>query len=130
MNMIIFLVILVGIILLQIKLSKAENKWLGIILPSITLCFSILTVLDLTTFTTSYMTGTQTITENGGIIKEIITSTYEEPIASFSSRVFSAIYVFVVYNIPTAILLVIYAGYRVKKKKNLELEKKNIQDLE
>ncbi len=128
--MILFLVILVGIILLQVKLSKAENKWLGIILPLIALCFSILPVLGLTTFTTSNMSGTQTISENGEIIKEVITSTYEEPIASLSSRVFSAIYVFVIYNIPTAILLLIYAGYRVNKKKNLELEKMNILDLE
>lgn len=129
MRTMIFLVILVGIILLQIHLSKKENKWLGLILPLITLCFSILAVLGMATYTI-YTTEIQTITENGEIIKEIIENTPKEPITSATSTVFSAIYVFVIYNIPTVILLAIYAGCREKKKKNLELEKMNIQDLE
>ncbi|WP_205455097.1 hypothetical protein [Clostridium botulinum] len=35
----------IGIIILQINLSKKENKWLGFVLPGITFIFSLLTVL-------------------------------------------------------------------------------------
>lgn len=41
MNIIILLIIIVGGIFLQIFLSKKENKWLGLILPIITLTFSL-----------------------------------------------------------------------------------------
>lgn len=87
MNTLIVLVILVGAILLQIYLSKSENKWLGLILPLITLGYSILAVLNIIAFT------------------------------SVTSTVFTAIYVFAIFNISTVILLAIYAGCREKRKK-------------
>ena len=42
----------------------------------------------------------------------------------------SAIYMFLLMNIPTAVLLVIYASFRGKQSKQRALEKMSIQDLE
>ena len=41
-SLIIFIIFLIGVICLQIFLSKKENKWLGLILPSLNLLFSVL----------------------------------------------------------------------------------------
>lgn len=122
------IIFFVGIVLLQIFLSKAENKWLGLILPTISLCFAILAVLSMVTYTTNVTTGTTTIAENGEIIKEVIDSTPKT--ANITSTIITGIYIFVIYNIPTAILLAIYSGCRGNRKKKLELDKMNIQDLE
>lgn len=46
------------------------------------------------------------------------------------SAVFQVIIVLLLYNIPTAILLIVYFACRESIKKNSQLEKMNIQDLE
>ena len=118
-----------GIIWLQIFLSKKENKWLGLILPLISICFSIIIeVVGLATFTNMTAVG-QTFTQSGEIVENIIKNVPQEPLASIVSTIITGIFVFILYNIPTAILLVIYAACRGKRKKNMELEKMNIQDL-
>lgn len=129
-NIFIFLLFVVGVILLQIYLSKKQNKWLGLIFPGICLIISIFAVLGIATYT-SYTTQTvQTIGENGKVVNEIINSAPNKNNVDLASAIFRSIVVFLTYNIPTAILLAIYAGCRDKKRKNLELEKMNIQDLE
>jgi cadmium resistance protein CadD (predicted permease) len=91
----------VGIIILQIFLSRKKNKWLGLILPSINILFSIMAVLGLAFF------------EKETLIQTVV----------------QCIIIFLMYNIPTMILLAIYFSYRRKLKKNKEIEKMNIQDL-
>ena len=119
----------VGIVWLQVFLSKKENKWLGLILPAICLIISIMPVLGIVTFQTFTTTG-QVITENGEVIKSIVETSPKQPISEISSVIFAAIYIFILYNIPTAILLLIYFGSRQKLKRNKEIDKMNIQDLE
>jgi hypothetical protein len=46
-NILIAIIFLAGIIILQIFLSKRENKWLGLILPIINVIFSIIAVLNM-----------------------------------------------------------------------------------
>lgn len=96
------MVFLAVIILLQIFLSKRENKWIGLILPIITFLFSIFTVLSMIVY------ANQSTTE----------------------RVFQLIMMLLLGNIPTASLLAIYFACREKYKKKKELDKMNIQDLE
>lgn len=105
-NLIIFLVLIVGGILLQVFLSKRENKWLGLILPGLTFLYSILMVLSIVTF--SYM-------EPGGGLNPGI--------------IFPIIGVFLMGNIPTFVLLIIYMVCREKFNKKKEMDKMNIQDL-
>lgn len=100
-NALIGLILLAGIIILQIFLSKRENKWLGLILPIINVMFSILGVLGLAVF------GYQSITE---IILQLTM-------------------VFILFNIPTIILLAIYFACREKLKKSKEIDKMKIEDL-
>lgn len=121
-----FLVIIVGIIALQIFLSKKQSKWLGLILPFICLTFSIIAASGITTFSTLTVTE-QTASENGEVISNVIGTTNKEDIPSI---IITVIIVFLLYNIPTVILLAIYFACRENQKRNKELEKMNIQDLE
>jgi uncharacterized membrane protein HdeD (DUF308 family) len=103
LSKLLFLIIFLGgIIILHVFLSKRENKWLGLILPIISIMFSIITVLGLAFY------GNQSTAE----------------------IIFQLIMVFLLSNIPTIILLAIYFACREKFKKNRELDKMNIQDLE
>lgn len=99
---IISIAFIVGIIMLQIFLSKQENKLLGLILPIINIIFSIIAALGSAFYENTLITGI-IITHN--------------------------IIVFLTYNISTIILIVIYFVCRKKLKKNKELDKMNIQDL-
>lgn len=101
MKSLISIIFLVGLIILQIFLSKRENKWLGLILPIINIIYSIMAVIGLFTF-------------SGQSIGEII---------------MQLIMVFLVSNISTVILIAIYFACREKFKKKKELDKMNIQDL-
>ncbi|MFT5872161.1 MAG: hypothetical protein ACI8WT_001089 [Clostridium sp.] len=92
---------LIGIFILQIFLSKRENKWLGLILPIINVIFSI-------------KLGLGVVLKGGESIKEIIMET---------------ILVFLVWNISTGFLFDIYFSRREKLEKNKEIDKMNIQDL-
>ena len=115
-SLIIFLIIIIGMTVLQIFMSKKQNKWLGLILPAITVFFSIIAVLGISSYTT--------LTEQSG---KVILNTVQIPKISV---LLTALYVFVLYNIPTAILLGIYYACRENIKKNKEMEKMSIQDLE
>ena len=44
------LALLIGVIFLQIFLSKKKSKWFGLILPTITLLYSLLMVLNIAVF--------------------------------------------------------------------------------
>ncbi|MCB2293053.1 hypothetical protein LGK95_05885 [Clostridium algoriphilum] len=94
-------ILLVVIIMLQIFLSKIESKWLGFILPAFNGVFSVIAVLGMAFF------------EKLSIIEIIIQATM----------------VFLLWNIPTAILISIYYSCRKKLKKKKEIDKMNIQDL-
>lgn len=96
-----FLAFIIGTVVLQIFLSKKENKWLGLILPAISLIFASLFPLNMV------------------IPPEGITSSF----------VLKMIITFILGNIPTVILLGIYFGCRVKERRKKQLDKMNIQDL-
>lgn len=102
LELLFFIIFLTGIIILQIFLSKRENKWLGLILPVIGIMFSVMGVSGLAVYDTQ----------------------------STGATIFQLIMVFLLSNIPTIILLAVYFGCREKFKKNRELDKMNIEDLE
>ncbi len=95
---IIFLVAVILIMLLQIYLCKKKNQRLGLILPAITFILAILYVL--------------------------ISYSYNQ-IPSYN--VIGVIIGMVVWNIPTAILLMIY--FTVKNKDISEMDRMKIEDL-
>jgi vacuolar-type H+-ATPase subunit I/STV1 len=120
------LLVLAGIILLQITLSKSSNKWLGLIIPLICfLCSLIVIFLFIMNAAVSF---------NGSVNeKGIVTEYTKGNTSSLSNGMFAVtmiiIFIFIT-NIPTLLFLAIYFYCRNKLKKNKELEKMNIQDLE
>lgn len=128
-NIFFLLIFVVGGILLQIFLSKRKNKWLGLILPLLCLLFSIIPVLSVPMYTSGELTMQQ-LAPDGTVIEENIIEQHQQPIVNSGSAIFQVIIIFLLYNIPTAILLVVYFACRESIKKNSQLEKMNIQDLE
>lgn len=121
-NVIVFLALLVGVVFLQIFLSKKENMWYGLVLPIISLVNPILAGLGLSTFTA--MKSTSKLS-NGEILVESVSYSAE----SLGSVIIQMILVSLYASIPTIILLLIYFACRQKFKKNRELNKMKIDDL-
>jgi predicted MFS family arabinose efflux permease len=96
---IVILVFGIGGIWLQVFLSKKESKWPGLILPMITFCISLIYVLNVAN-----------IGEVSTVIAAIVSA-------------------FLFGNIPTVVLLVIYAACREKRKRQRALDKMTVQDL-
>ena len=92
------LVFVVGGILLQIFLSKRERKWPGLVLPLLSLLYSLLMACSAVAYSEKIIWG------------PILTS-------------------LILRNIPTVILLAIYAACREKRRKRGELDKMQIKDL-
>lgn len=103
----IFLVLLVGIVLLQIFLSRRESRWPGLVLPSLTFLLSLCVSVGLALFMV-------VPTQDSGLGTVVIPS----------------LLVFILYNIPTCILLAIYYACRENHCRSKQLEKMNIQDLD
>ncbi len=130
-KVIIFAVMLICTVLLQIFLSKRQNKWLGLLLPLICLMFSLLAVMNVAALgsysaeaSLSYRAEDGSWVEQSG--EQIATSpTTSDTLATLGT----VAVVFLLYNIPTAILLVIYAACREQIRKNTQMEKMSIQDL-
>ncbi|MEA4849109.1 MAG: hypothetical protein VB106_17895 [Clostridiaceae bacterium] len=98
----ILLMVLIGSIYLQILLSRKESKWFGLILPAIFFLCSF------------------------NILFNIAVPNSSDLWISIGSGVFG----FIVANIPTLLLMMIYFSCREKCKRNKELQKMNVQDLE
>lgn len=98
----VILIIVVGGILLQIYLSKQKNRWLGLLLPAVTLFRSLYSVIDLLAF------------------KDMIEANIVMLIGGH----------LLISNITTAILLLVYFICRKKLNTQLQLKKMNVQDLD
>lgn len=101
-NTIITLTMLVGVVFLQISLSKRRSKWLGLILPTITFSLSLLSTL-------------------------LIVANFAKPFTVIDITI-PAILVFFLWNIPTIINMGIYLVIRekVKLKHRLPLRRLNM----
>lgn len=118
----------VGAIFLQIHLAKKENKWLGLILPIISLLLSLVVISGMAVFTTEKHSVGE-ISQDGTIIERTIEDD-TKPISTTGALIFQVTYIFILCNIPTVILMLIYFTCRQKFKKRQEIDKMNIQDLE
>ena len=127
-SLIVGLALMVGAIFLQIHLSKKENKWFGLILPIISFLFSLVVILNMAAYTEGKLT-LQEILPDGTVVEKVVEET-SKPITDVGSFVIQVIYTFIICNIPTAILMLIYFSCRQKFKKSKEIDKMNIQDLE
>ena len=101
MNTLFFLLFIVCVIALQIFLSKRESKWAGLVLPVIAFLFSLLYPLNMVASSEGVTVG----------------------------FVFQMIIVWLIGNIPAIVFLAIYFSCREKQRRNKQLDKMNIQDL-
>jgi len=124
------IVIIVVLIFLQIYLSRTRKRWIGLTLPTISLLFAIIFTIVLQPVFHSRTVTETIIDENGEIVEEVVHTTPNELINNIPSTIFALIITFVLWNIPTIILLVIHVATRDKIKKNAEIEKMNIMDLQ
>jgi hypothetical protein len=97
---IIFLGGCAGAVVLQVFLSGKENRWLGLILPLITFLNSLVYTLNVVSF------------------------------GDTANAIGTMCVAFLLANIPTAVLLVIYFACREKFKRKRSLDKMSAQDLE
>lgn len=102
MRTLIVLLFIAGVIMLQIFLSKRESKWPGLVLPIIAFLFSLLYPLNM-------------VAPSEGVT------------AGF---VVQMILIWLLGNIPTIIFLAVFFGCRGKQRRNKQLDKMNIQDLD
>jgi len=118
--------ILVGGIFLQIYLSKKDGKWLGLILPLITFSLSLLVVFGMAAYV-----GSETFTVSEFVDGELVTRVVHENQnrQALPGAVAGAIFTFIMMNIPTVILLIIYKAVREKDKRQREVEKMSVHDL-
>ena len=100
-TLILAVLVIVGIVCLQIFLSKRESKWPGLVLPILAFLFGLLYPLNM-------------IAPDEGVTVSFI---------------IQMLIVWIMGNIPTIILLAIYFGCRGKQRRNKQLDKMNIQDL-
>lgn len=100
------LIIFAGFPVLQVFLSKKDNKWLGLLLPAICFCAALAG--------SGYQVYEWSASGDGGAF----------------GWIGSSVAFFFTYNIPTVILLVIYFACRGKQRRKQALDKMNIQDLE
>lgn len=100
-NTIILLLLVAGLLLVQVFLSKIESKWPGLIIPGA--YFLLVTAVGV-----------------GRLFYNIQTTL---PV------ILGDLFALVLFNIPTAVLMVIYFSCRKKAKQSDEIKRMNIQDL-
>lgn len=126
------LLILSLVIFIQLKLSRSENKFLGLILPIISFLFSLSMIIGWSSFTDTGMITEQvtTVNEETGEIIEETEEVVHQPKEKMTTDDFLEIgYLTLISNIPTIILSGIYLSEKNKMKMRKEIEKMKIDDL-
>ncbi len=141
------------IIALQVWLCKRRNRWLGLILPVLSLLFSFLMVFSYATFGQAVEggSGTLVLEENGQVVERQETENgvttvydgegnvleqYPDPSAGENQdratleAAATVGVLFLVCNIPTVVLVGIWLYYKNRRDFHDEMKKMNIQDLE
>jgi len=124
--LILFLLPMALIILLQVWLCK-KSKWLGLILPVLSLMMALLMTLSMSTYTSVYGGASVQVTDGyGNVIREEVTPRVE--VSSVDLARVGA--VFAVTNIPTAVYGGIWVYWNKRRTEYDDLKKMSIEDLE
>ena len=114
------------VVALQVWLCKRRNRWLGLILPGLSLLLSLAMLLSVGVFS---HVGTSVVSydEHGTVVEEH----HEESHPGFGAETLALMGVnFLIDNIPTVVLGGIWLHYKNRRDFQDELNKMNIQDLE
>lgn len=118
---------MVGLIFLQVFLSKKKSKWLGLILPIVSFILSLVIVVSSFMFVSvnkTISTQLDNINESSQtVVLNDSQSEYEY------GNLLSTIPVFLLWNIPTIVFLMIFISIRKQKKLENQIERMKIDDL-
>lgn len=129
LNTLIIAAVFVGIIALEVWLSRRKSRWPGLILPAVTLVLSLLMVLGFAAFSRGGATAEmQVIDQETGEIVYQEQTVETEPDWTLGDAAQLGV-VLLVGNIPTFVLLGTYYIGREKLRREKMIEKMNIQDL-
>ena len=129
LNTLIIAAVFVGIIALEVWLSRRKSRWPGLILPAVTLVLSLLMVLGFAAFSRGGATAEmQVIDQETGEIVYQEQTVETEPDWTLGDAAQLGV-VLLVGNIPTFVLLGTYYIGREKLRREKMLEKMNMQDL-
>lgn len=136
------------VVALQVWLCRRKTRWLGLILPGLSLLFSLLMVFSIAAFG-SGGGGSMTVTEDGQVVEQTetkngMTTVYDgegnvidqypapntQPDRSPLEVAAPVVAVFLIGNIPTVVLGGIWLHYKNRRDFQDEIKKMNIQDLE
>lgn len=129
LNTLIIAAVFVGIIALEVWLSRRKSRWPGLIMPAVMLVLSLLMVLGFAAFSRSgATTEVQVVDEETGevVYQEQTVETEQDWTLGDTAQLGL---VLLVGNIPTFVLLGAYYIGREKLRREKLLEKMNIQDL-
>lgn len=104
-----------------------KRKQVALVLPIISLAIPLIAVLCIAAYTT---TGTLQLTDENGVVIQETEIGMSDDTQDMPSRIFTIASVFLLYNIPTIVLLAIYFGCTEKQRRRKALEKMQMQDLE
>ena len=124
--LLLLLAVVVGAIFLQIHLSRKDSKWLGLILPIITLAISLIVVISMAAFIQPAILYETTFV-GGELVTNVISHRTDRE--TIYDALGAVIYTFILMNIPTIVLLIIYKAVRSKQNRKRDVEKMSIQDL-
>ena len=123
-GLIVVLAVFAGLIVLQVFLSEKESKWFGLILPGICFTFALFALVGTLLFSAA------SVTTYGMVNGELIVIEQTVAPGQTAAIIANAVFIFLMMNIPTAILMIIYAVCRSKQRSKRALDKMSVQDLE
>lgn len=129
LNTLIIAAVFVGIIALEVWLSRRKSRWPGLIMPAITFMVSLFLALGVMLFSVGgAATEVQVVDEETGEVVYQEQTVEAEPDWTLGDAAQLGL-VLLVGNIPTFVLLGAYYIGREKLRREKLLEKMNIQDL-
>ena len=114
------------LVALQVWLCRQRARWLGLILPVLSLACSLLLVVSLAAFTR--VSGTLTVYDSqGNVVQEEQVEPGRQPVAGALA---GTAVVFLVANIPTVVFGGIWLNSKTRRDLQDELKKMDLRDLE
>ena len=114
------------LVALQVWLCRQRARWLGLILPVLSLACSLLLVVSLAAFTR--VSGTLTVYDSqGNVVQEEQVESGQQPVAGALA---GTAVVFLVANIPTVVFGGIWLNSKTRRDLQDELKKMDLRDLE
>lgn len=125
--LLLYIAVFAGTIVLQVYLSRRENRWPGLILPILSFGLALLAVLAVVVLN-SVNTRDVVVTS-----PEDTVSTEPAPVepeSGVGEAIIGGGIVFLIGNVPTLIYIAVYFGEREIFRRKEQMKRMNIQDLE